>query len=199
MKDFWNERYSEEGLAYGEAPNEYLASVVSHLTAGGKVLVVGDGEGRNGVWLAEQGFDVFSVDYSPVAIEKIKNFAALRKVKMTVECHDLTTYAWPENEFDAVVAIYLHFPPDVRKSMHEKMLAALKKGGKIVLEAFHKEQLKYPSGGPPVEAMLFSEDMLKQDFAHADILELYETITHLNEGKYHVGEGAVVRLIAQKI
>ena len=199
MKEFWNERYAEEGLAYGEEPNEYLTSVISHLNPGARVLVVGDGEGRNGVWLAEQGFDVFSVDYSKVAVEKIKHLANLRKVKMTVECHDLTEYEWPENEFDAVVAIYLHFPPEVRALMHKKMLAALKLGGKVIIEAFHKEQLKYPSGGPPVEPMLFSEDMLKKDFEHALILELYETITRLNEGKYHVGEGAVVRLIAEKI
>jgi len=199
MKDFWNERYAEEGLAYGEDPNEYLTTAITHLNPGSRVLVVGDGEGRNGVWLAEQGFDVLSVDYSQVAVEKIKRLATLRKVNMTVECHDLTEYAWPESEFDAVIAIYLHFLPEVRELMHKKMLSALKLGGKIIMEAFHKEQLKYPSGGPPVEPMLFSEDMLRKDFEHALIVELYETITHLNEGKYHVGKGAVVRLIAEKV
>ena len=198
MKDFWNERYAEDGLAYGTEPNEYLASVVSHIPAGGKVLVVGDGEGRNGVWLAEQGFDVFSIDYSPVAIEKIKALADQRKVNIMAECHDLTEYDWPENTFDAVVAVYVHFPPGVRELMHKKMLSALTVGGKILMEAFHKEQLNYKSGGPPVEPMLFSDEMLKQDFEKAKIIELYESIVALNEGKYHVGDGAVVRMIAEK-
>ena len=199
MKDFWNERYAEEGLAYGTEPNEYLTSVVSHIPKAGKVLVVGDGEGRNGVWLAKQGFDVLSIDYSTVAVDKIKALANQNNVDMKVECHDLTEYEWPKDEYDVVVAIYLHFPPGVRELMHKNMLAALKVGGKVIMEAFHKEQLKYPSGGPPVEPMLFSDEILKHDFEKANIIELYETITSLNEGKYHVGDGAVVRMIAEKV
>lgn len=199
MKDFWNERYGEEGLAYGETPNEYLTTVVSNIPSGGSVLVVGDGEGRNGVWLAEQGFNVLSIDYSAVAIEKINALANKRNVKIVAECHDLTEYHWPENQFDAVVAIYVHFPPGVREQMHSKMVSSLKTGGKVIMEAFHKAQLNYSSGGPPVEPMLFSEAMLKDDFSQAKIIELYETIAPLNEGKYHVGDGAVVRLIAEKV
>jgi len=199
VKDFWNQRYAEEGLAYGDKPNEYLTSAISQLTPGSKVLVVGDGEGRNGIWLAKQGFNVFSIDYSPVAVDKIKALAADQKVPIQVECHDLTEYEWPENFFDAVVAIYLHFPSDVRAKMHVAMLSALKPAGSIIIEAFNKDQLDYPSGGPPVEDMLFSAEILQNDFSPANIIECYESVVELNEGKYHVGKGAVVRLIAEKV
>lgn len=198
MKDFWNERYAEDGLAYGEQANEFLITQVSLLPPKANVLVIGDGEGRNGVWLAGQGFQVTSVDYSHVAIDKINAFAKERQVSVKAVFADLTTWDWPEETFDVVVSIYVHFPPDHRAQMHSNMIKALKPGGKIIMEAFHKEQLEYSSGGPPVEEMLFSEAMLKEDFNEAKILELYETITYLEEGKYHVGDGAVVRLIAEK-
>lgn len=198
MKDFWNERYSEDGLAYGETPNVYLSEVADQIEAGGKVLVVGDGEGRNGVWLARQGFDVTCVDYSPVAVEKIKSFAAQKNVSITAICADMNEWDWPVAEFDGVVSIYVHFPPDMRAGLHQKMVDALKSGGKILMEAFNKDQLQYKSGGPPVPEMLFSEEMLREDFSSVDILKIEEKVVHLDEGKYHCGDGAVVRMIAQK-
>lgn len=198
MKDFWEERYSEDGLAYGEEPNVFLTEVIDQVPARGKILVVGDGEGRNGVWLATKGYKVTSVDYSPVAISKIEKFAKKCDVKVNTVCADLNEWDWPEAEFDAVVAIYVHFPSEARAKLHQKMLDALKPGGKIIMEAFNKSQLDYPSGGPPVIDMLFSEQELKDDFSKANIAELYEKIVYLNEGKYHVGDGAVVRLIAEK-
>ena len=78
------------------------------------------------------------------------------------------------------------------------MVDSLKSGGKILMEAFNKDQLKYKSGGPPVLEMLFSEEMLRNDFSSVDILEIEEKVVYLDEGKYHCGDGAVVRMIAQK-
>jgi len=198
MKDFWNERYSEDGLAYGEEPNVFLTEVIDRIEPKGKVLVVGDGEGRNGVWLASKGYDVTSVDYSPVAVEKINELAKKCDINLSAVCADLNEWDWAKDEYDAVVAIYIHFPSESRAKMHHKMVEALKPGGKIIMEAFNKAQLDYPSGGPPVLDMLFSEDELKEDFSKVNIDELYEKIVYLNEGKYHVGDGAVVRLIAEK-
>jgi len=198
MKEFWDERYGEDGLAYGEKPNVYLTEIVGEISAAGSVLVVGDGEGRNGVWLAQQGFEVTCVDYSPVAIKKIKAFAEKNTVSVNAICVDMNEWDWPENKFDAVVSIYVHFPVDMRAAMHQKMIDALKPGGKILMEAFNLDQLQYKSGGPPVLEMLFSEEILRSDFANAEILVLEETVVHLDEGKYHCGDGAVVRMIAQK-
>ncbi len=198
MKGFWDERYAEEGLAYGEEPNVFLTQVVDLINPEGKILVVGDGEGRNGVWLASEGFDVTSVDYSEVAVKKINELAKEHEVNINTICADLNNWDWPREVFDAVVTIYLHFPSESRAAMHGKMLDALKPGGKIIMEAFNKAQLDYPSGGPPVLDMLFSEEELKQDFSKLNIKEAYEKIVYLNEGKYHVGDGAVVRLIGEK-
>lgn len=198
MKDFWDERYGEEGLAYGETPNVYLSEITDQITDGGSVLVVGDGEGRNGVWLAKQGFDVTCIDYSPVAIDKINAFASQNAVSVNTICADMNEWNWPREKFDAVVSIYVHFPLEVRATLHQKMVDALKSGGKILMEAFNKDQLQYKSGGPPVFEMLFSEAMLREDFSSVDILEMEEKVVYLDEGKYHCGDGAVVRMIAQK-
>ncbi|MDH5228848.1 MAG: class I SAM-dependent methyltransferase [Gammaproteobacteria bacterium] len=198
MKDFWNERYSEDGLAYGETPNEYLKQELARFSNLKNVLVVGDGEGRNGVWLAEQGLDVTTVDYSQAGVDRAQALAKKRQVKMASLCEDMSQWQWPQNQFDAVVSIYVHFPPDLRAQIHHYMLQALKPGGFIFMEAFNKNQLNYKSGGPPVEPMLFSEAILRQDFAEADIEFIEESVQKLDEGKYHVGDGAVVRMIARR-
>jgi len=198
MKDFWDARYSEEGLAYGDRVNEFLATQSSRLRPGMRVLVVGDGEGRNGVWLAQQGLDVTTVDYSAAGVARAEGLAAEHLVSITTHCADLNDWVWPLAQFDAVVSIYLHFPPEQRPIMHQRMLDALKPGGVIILEAFNKAQLNYTSGGPPVEEMLFSAAELEADFANAMIDYLAEQVVELNEGKYHVGRGAVVRLIAHR-
>ena len=199
MKEFWDARYSEPGSAYGESANEFLTRQAGRLLAPGmKVLVVGDGEGRNGVWLAQQGMNVTSVDYSEAAVKKARALVAQREVQLNSVCADLNEWFWPQDEFDAVISIYLHFPSAQRPLMHARMLAALKPGGVLIMEAFNKNQLNYPSGGPPVEDALFSVELLKQDFSAALIERCQESVIELNEGKYHVGPAAVVRLIAYR-
>lgn len=198
MKEFWDSRYGEPGYAYGTEPNAFLASQKPLLKPGARALAVADGEGRNGVWLAEQGLDVLSVDASAVGLEKVRKLAAERGVVIRTEQADLTRWSWPQGTFDAVVAIFVHFPPDVRAHMHHAMLAALKPGGVLIFEAFTPDQLHYKSGGPPVREMLYTASMLREDIAAAgDILLLEETTTELDEGKYHRGTGAVVRLVVR--
>jgi 2-polyprenyl-3-methyl-5-hydroxy-6-metoxy-1,4-benzoquinol methylase len=214
-KDFWNARYAETGYAYGTEPNAFLVSValgvlplatLAHpgasqqklLKPGGKALAVADGEGRNGVWLAQQGMGVLSVDASEVGLRKTQELAADRGVKIRTEKVELTTWAWPEQKFDVVAAIYVHFPPEVRARMHRRMFEALKPSGILVLEAFTLAQLNYKSGGPPVLEMLYTADMLRIDFAGGEILLLEEATTDLAEGKYHRGPAAVVRLVLRR-
>jgi len=195
---FWNSRYDEDGFAYGTVANIFLSSFASSFNAGDKVLVIGDGEGRNGVWLAEQGCEVVSVDSSSVGVEKAKKLAADKGVAIDAVCADLNDWAWPESEFDFVVIIYVHFPPDVRELLHQKVISALKPGGQLIMESFTPEQLNYSSGGPPVLEMLYTMEMMQSDFELLEIQQLEECVTELNEGKYHCGEGAVVRLLAKK-
>lgn len=196
--EFWDSRYAEEGFAYGTTANVYLTSLASLFSAGDKVLVIGDGEGRNGVWLAEQGCDVVSIDSSKVGVEKAQKLAAERGVKIKAICADLTEWQWPEAEFEFVVIIYVHFPPQIREMLHHKVVSTLKPGGQLIMESFTPEQLNYSSGGPPVLEMLYSAEMMKNDFNGLEIKQIEECITDLNEGKYHCGEGAVVRLLARK-
>lgn len=199
---FWDDRYGESGYAYGTVPNQFLTEQKHRLKPGMKTLVVGDGEGRNGVWLATQGLDVLSIDLSPVGLEKAQALASQQQVQIQALCTDLTTWDWVEAEYDLVVSIYVHFAPEVRQQIHRSMLKALKPGGLMILEAFNPEQLQYQreynSGGPPVLEMLYQAEMLKEDFAGGEIIELTEIITNLQEGQYHDGKASVIRLVLQK-
>ncbi len=199
---FWDDRYSQSDYAFGTEPNQFLTTQQSLLKPGMKTLVVGDGEGRNGVWLAQQGLDVLSVDLSPIGLEKMQALADRKQVQLQTQCADLTNWEWTEAAYDLVVSIYVHFDSDVRQRMHRSMLYSLKPGGLIILEGFNPEQLQYQreyaSGGPNNPAMLFDPEMLRQDFAGGEILELVETITELHEGKSHNGKAAVIRLVLKK-
>jgi cyclopropane fatty-acyl-phospholipid synthase-like methyltransferase len=195
--DFWNARYAEPGFAYGTEPNAFLVSQKHHLKPVMKALAVADGEGRNGVWLAQQGLDVLSVDASEVGLRKAQELAQSRGVAIRTELADLTTWKWPEHEFDLVVAIFIHFMPEFRARMHRQMLHALKPGGMLIMEAFTPKQLEYKTGGPPVKEMLYTADMLREEFREGEILRLEEILTGLNEGPYHRGTAAVVGLIVK--
>jgi cyclopropane fatty-acyl-phospholipid synthase-like methyltransferase len=199
MSDFWNQRFSQPGYTYGTEPNAFLVSQKNYLKPGMKALAVADGEGRNGVWLAQQGLEVLSVDGSEVGLRKTQELAKSRGVAIHTELAELTKWIWPENEFDLVVAIFIHFPPEHRARMHEKMLGALKPGGLLLLEAFTPEQLEYRTGGPPVAEMLYTAGMLRDDFKAGEVLRLEEALTDLQEGPGHSGRAAVARLVLQKI
>ena len=196
--DFWNFRYAEPGYAYGTEPNAFLVSQKKYFKPGGKALAVADGEGRNGVWLAQQGLDVLSVDVSEVGLRKTRGLAADRGVAIHTEKADLTAWQWPEQQFDVVAAVFIHFPPEVRARMHRRMFEALKPGGVLIFEAFTPAQLNYKSGGPPVLEMLYTADMLRIDFTGGEILLIEELVTELAEGKYHHGPAAVVRLVLRR-
>lgn len=195
---FWDERYSQLGFAYGVEPNAFLGEAVGCLPNGGSVLVPGDGEGRNGVWLSGRGMTVLSVDGSAVGLAKARRLAEECAVPLATEHADLARWAWPKNHFDAVVAIFLHFAPAERALLHRRMVEALRPGGTLVLEAFRPEQAAYTSGGPRNADMLYSAALLRGDFDGIEIRRLDEVLIDLAEGPYHTGTAATVRLIAVK-
>lgn len=197
-KSFWETRYAEQGFAYGTEPNAFLVSQKSRFHPGQKVLLIGEGEGRNGVWLARLGLNVTAVDQSRTGLDKAQQLAKQQGVSLKTVCTDLASWQWPENEYDFVISIFVHFKPEQRHMIHRACLAALKPGGQLLLEAFTPEQLEHPSGGPPIREMLFTEAMLQEDFADADIEMLESLETRLDEGKYHRGPAAVLRLIATR-
>lgn len=197
-KSFWESRYAEQGFAYGTEPNAFLVSQKARFHPGQKVLLIGEGEGRNGSWLAGLGLSVTAVDQSETGLAKAQQLAEQQGVSLQTICADLTSWQWPKDEYDFVISIFVHFKPEQRGAIHRSCIAALKPGGQIILEAFTPEQLGHPSGGPPVEEMLFTEAMLREDFAEAEIERLEARETHLEEGKYHRGSAAVLRLIARR-
>lgn len=192
MSDFWNQKYTRDDYFYGEQPNEFLRSQIFRLAPGARVLVVGDGEGRNGVWLAEQGFEVVTADASRVGCDKSRALAAQRRVSLTTHCVDLLSWDWPVAAFDAVVSIFLHFMPAERMVAHKHMQSALVADGWLVIEQFHPNQLDgYTSGGPKAREMLTTMTDLAGDFDAIDWYLLAEGETRLAEGTGHSGMGYV--------
>ncbi|MHB8742903.1 MAG: SAM-dependent methyltransferase [Sulfuricaulis sp.] len=197
MSDFWDQRFSGADYTYGTEPNAFLVSQKQYCQRGMQAIAVADGEGRNGVWLAQQGLDVLSVDGSKVGLHKAQELARRRGVSIRTEWAELTTWKWPEQKFDLVAAIFIHFPPEHRARLHKKMLGALKPGGILIMEAFTPAQLQYKTGGPGARELLYTAEMLRQDFIEAKILQQQEVLTELAEGVGHRGQAAVVRLVLQ--
>jgi SAM-dependent methyltransferase len=197
--EFWDERFARPEPVYGEEPNDFLrVQATQRLAAGGKVLVPADGYGRNGLWLAKQGFDVTTVDISPVGVERARASAKAAGLSVKILLCDLNTWTWPVSEYDAVASIYLHLSPEQRSKLHAAMLRAVKPGGILIFEAFNPAQLQFSSGGPKQVELLYTAELLCRDFAQADALELTESVVDLREGNMHSGKGAVVRAVFRK-
>jgi len=197
--EMWDERFAAEDYVFGKAPCAFLLKQKHRLSPGMKILAVADGEGRNGVWLAEQGLDVLAMDGSKVALEKAKRLAEERKVSLKTECADWKEWRWPHEAFDEVVAIFIQFTgPQDRAEMFERMKKALKPGGILLLHGYRPEQLAYGTGGPKAVENLYTEPMLRDAFVDMQILELEAYDAHIEEGAGHRGMSALIDLVARK-
>ena len=194
----WDERFGAPEAPYGESPSLFLVDELPRLGMPGTAILPGDGGGRNGVWLAAQGWRATSLDYSPVALEVARTLAQRRGVSLRTEQADVTTWAWPRGACDLVAAVYLHLPSAVRPAAHRAMLDAVKPGGHVLIEAFAPEQMGFTSGGPRNPDMLYSEALLRDDFAAAEIVVLRKDFITLDEGPLHRGPAALIRLLARR-
>lgn len=195
---FWDQKYAEAEYFYGTAPSAWLLTQAYRIKPGMRALAVADGEGRNGVWLAQQGCKVTAVDASPRAQAKAAALAQRNGVALTLRTTDLRHWTWPTETFDLAVAIYGHFRRWDRPVIHRAMLNALVPGGLILIQAFSPYQRLYHSGGPSDLDMLYSAYRLREDFIDADILELEEVETTLDEGRGHRGKAAVTHIVARR-
>ncbi len=196
----WDERYKGCEYHFGTEPNVFLLSQYERLKPGMRCIAVADGEGRNGVWLAEQGLHVLSVDSSSVAAGKARALAAQRGVNMDVELADLTQWDWPENHFDIAAAIFVQFAaPLQRERLFANLKRCLKPGGQLMLQGYTPRQLEYRTGGPSQVGNLYSDDMLRTAFADMEILHLSEHDEIINEGAGHSGMSALIDLVARKL
>lgn len=194
----WDERYAGGDFQFGEAPNLFLLSQAHRLRRGMRALAAGDGEGRNGVWLAEQGLDATSVDWSDVGLAKARALAERRRVPITTVTADLSRWDWPEARFDLIAWIYVHLPPEDRAVACAGALRALAPGGVLVLECFTPAQEGRRSGGPKDPALLWSRALVERHFAGLEVLELLEGAVRLDEGPRHQGLAEVVRAVLRR-
>jgi SAM-dependent methyltransferase len=197
--DFWNERYSSEEYVYGENPNHFLKEQLEKITVPGKLLLPGEGEGRNAVYAAKLGWEVEAYDQSTTGKLKAIILADKNNVKINYHIEDLLEFTPSKNFYDAVAIIYVHLNTKLRKSFNEKIIEALKPGGKIILELFSKDQLGKTSGGPQDLEMLYSLDEIKKDFGSLKAIILKEETINIEEGEKHSGEANVVRFVGEKV
>ena len=193
----WDQRYAADGYFYGTEPNDFLRAEVGRLPRG-DVLCIGDGEGRNGVWLAQQGYTVTSVDLSAVGLEKAQALAKQRGVKLTTVVADLATFDLGRARWHAVVSIFCHLPSALRRDVYARILKALRPGGVVLLESYTPAQLGRGTGGPPVVDMLVDLAALRADFVGMQILHGVELERDVLEGIHHYGRSAVVQFVAQQ-
>lgn len=196
----WDERYSEAELAYGTQPNDFLREQASALTPG-TCLSLAEGQGRNAVWLARQGFAVTAMDQSRVGLARAEAFAGEHGVAIDTVVADLADFDMGTERWDSIVSIFVHLTPDLRRDVHRRIVAALKPGGTVLLEAYTARKFDLPgSGGPPPAQAERVMDlaMLQEDFAGLDIIIGREVDREVNEGVYHQGLSATVQWLARK-
>lgn len=192
MNDFWNKRYSTEAYAYGKEPNAFFSAQLEK-TSPGKILLPGEGEGRNAVYAATKGWAVDAFDQSDNGRDKALALASEAGVEINYSVCSVEDFPYLQNRYDAVGLIYFHTDGPSREKLHRKVYESLKPGGSIFLEAFHKEQLNNNTGGPKSLDLLFDEEILSGDFSRLEILMLEKQQITLNEGLFHQGQASVIR------
>lgn len=195
----WESRFAAPGYLFGTEPNAFLKRNAGLLRPGQKALSVADGEGRNGVFLAECGLDVLAFDFSPNALAKARALAAERGVTLRIEHGNLFEWPWPSEAFDVIVAIFIQFcPPPVRARVFAGMKRALKPGGLLLMEGYRPEQRRYKTGGPSEVENLYTRALLEESFADFAKLDIAEYDAEINEGPGHGGMSALIDLVGRK-
>lgn len=195
----WDERYAEDGFAFGTEPNDFLREVASQLPIG-RTLCLGDGEGRNGVYLAQCGHDVVTIDLSPVGVVKARRLASERNVTIDARVADLATFKLGVDGWDCIVSVFCHLPTALRHQIHAAIPTALRSGGCFVFEAYRVANIGRGVGGPQNAEMTVELEDLLVDFGHGgfDIVLGQEIERNIVEGKYHNGLSATTQVLARK-
>jgi cyclopropane fatty-acyl-phospholipid synthase-like methyltransferase len=198
-RETWDARFSSDEYIFGTEPNVWLAQHADLFKPGMRVLAVADGEGRNSVWMAQQGLQVDAFDISPVGIAKAKKLAEQQGVEVNFSIHGVEDYPWTTGDYDAVVAIFIQFAdPDTRATLFKRMKSALKPDGLILLQGYTPKQLEYKTGGPPNLSHLYTEELLQDAFGDLDVSELTSYEQVLTEGTQHHGQSALIGLVARR-
>jgi SAM-dependent methyltransferase len=191
----WDQRYSTDEFAYGKEPNDFLVELLPVLPRG-KALCLGAGEGRNAVFLAQNGYEVTAVDLSAVGLKKAESLAREKGVAIRCELADLKDYTIEPDAWDLILSIFCHTPAKIRRRIHSEVITGLRPGGAFVLEAFTVDQIQLKTGGPPEFSMMMSSQKLFNDLKGLQIALNREVVREIHEGRYHNGKCAVVQLMA---
>jgi len=196
MKDFWDKRYSSYKQAYGTDPNRFLKDFIEKEKPG-KLLLPGEGEGRNAVYAALKGWDVDAMDFSTVARNHALKYATENEVEINYFIDSVENFK-PVRKYDLIAIIFVHLDILERKQFHSVISDWLEFGGKLIVESFSMRQLENCSGGPRNPNLLYEIETLKEDFKSLQIEYLKEEEVFLNEGNFHHGKSDVIRLIATR-
>ncbi len=200
---FWDDRYKNEEYVYGITPNEYLKEKIKDFKPG-NALFPAEGEGRNAVYAATQGWHVKAFDQSMEGQKKAMAIAARHGVNIEYQVGEYQSLNFEFESFDLIALIYAHFPANDKIDYLRSIEKYLKKGGIILFEAFSKSHIHYQKlnnkvGGPKDIDMLFSLEEIKMVFKNYEVMELAEAEVELSEGKFHEGKGMVIRFCGKKI
>ncbi len=194
----WNARFADPGYVFGKVASQFVVRHEPLLGRAAKVLCIADGEGRNSVYLAQQGHRVHASDFAPNAIAKAKVLAADAGVAVSFTQVDLSTWTWPKHQYNAVFAVFFQFAqPAFRDSIFAGLKQVVVPGGRIFLHGYTPKQLEYKTGGPPNAEQLYTEDLLRASFADCDVEKLVAYEAELDEGPGHKGQSALIDLIAR--
>jgi SAM-dependent methyltransferase len=198
MNKVWNDRYNTEEYYYGTKPNDFLENNIGILKPNGSVLCLGEGEGRNSVFLAKKSFQVTAVDYSQVALDKLQKLANENGVQVTTICADLNTFEIKKEHWDGIISIWCHLPSSLRREIHKKVISGLKSNGVFLLEAYTPNQIPLGTGGPKDPDMMPTAEILKKELNPLQFDFLTEINREVHEGTGHNGMSSVVQAIAVK-
>lgn len=198
MKDFWNERYAEEGFAYGVEPNDFLKDNFLHFPKDGKILCLSEGEGRNALFLAKNGFEVTAVDISEVGLKKAMIRAKEENLSLKTILSDLETFGFGNETWDGIISIFGHLPPKIRQRVHQNIYPSLKTNGVFLFEAYTPEQLLFKTGGPKDESMFLTKTIIESELSELNPVIFRTCVREIQEGKYHSGLSAVVQFLGKK-
>jgi SAM-dependent methyltransferase len=195
----WDERYSIDDYLVGTEPAAFLVAHAHLLEPGSRALVVADGEGRNSVFLAEQGVEVVAMDASTVGVAKARKLADERGVEVDFRIADIMAWEWTPDAYDLVVAVFIQFlTPQQQPTVFDGMQRTLRPGGRLLLHGYRPEQVALGTGGPPDPTHMYTEELLRDSFGAMDIerLESYDAV--IEEGVGHNGTSALIDLVAVK-
>jgi len=198
MKEFWNQRYSAQEYIYGEEPNEFFKEQLPVPGENKKLLLPADGEGRNAVWGAINGWNADAFDWSRAAREKALKLAEKKSVSINYQVMRFEDFDAPAETYDAIGIIYIHIDSELREIFFPKLIRALKPGGILIFEAFEKEQLAYNSGGPNDAELLYNLAEVAELFIDLEFEVFTKSKIYLNEGEHHSGEAMVIRFVGVK-